>query len=609
MEAATVEMIDAAAGSESYINNNIIEENFELLDSVYSAAADGDIDKFQQHAGVLDQILTPYGNTILHIHITARNSQNMDFVREILEMCPELLLKTNKKGETLLHMVARHGHADVAKYLLQECKKPYQNDSELGIKNTRQIDAAVKYGTENKGLDFMERRNRLKDEGASATSQMLQMINEAKDTALHEAVRYNHLDVVKVLTVEDPELPYAANNAGETPLYLAAKRGYADVLQEILSTCISPVDHGPCSRTALHATVIRNNIGITTLLVDDRRVNKSKQDEQGRTPLHLAALLGRIVIAKKLINEDKSAAYKADNKGKTPLHLAAGFGRVGIMRELISRCPGCCELVDNRGWNVFHFASTSKNSKAVELILRYPSLGNLLNEKDEKGNTPFLQAASMNFIITNPKMDLLVFNNENHNAADIVDEHSLKPLNRLLWGRISARIMRCRRILVKEDKDEEGWENEGNPVRLEKNYLVIATLIATVTFAAGITVPGGLIADKGPDQGAPILTRKAAFQAFVILNAISMFWSSYAILTHLTRSYTTNRKKIIGRRMILQGFIGYAMLAMIGAFLAGTCAVLLHSDKKLAISACVVPVVVFVLYIRLIDFSQASVLN
>ncbi|KAK3206481.1 hypothetical protein Dsin_020527 [Dipteronia sinensis] len=96
-----------------------------------------------------------------------------------------------------------------------------------------------------------------------------------------------------------------------------------------------------------------------------------------------------------LLIEDKSAAYKADNEGKMALHVAAGLGRVNIMRELISRCPGCCELVDKRGWNVLHFASTSKNRNAVGLILQNPSPGNLANEKDEKGNTPFLRAASM----------------------------------------------------------------------------------------------------------------------------------------------------------------------------------------------------------------------
>ncbi|KAK3206485.1 hypothetical protein Dsin_020531, partial [Dipteronia sinensis] len=391
-------------GSESYNNkgettassscDNQEIRNFELMDSLYSAAADGDISKFEEHSKQLDQILTPNSNTILHIHITARRkprsriSQNMDFVRKILEMCPKLLWKDNKKGETLLHMAARHGHADVAKYLLQECKEPYQNDQELGIKNTRQ---------------------------------MLQMINEAKDTALHEAVRYNHLDVVKVLTVEDRELPYDANNAGETPLYLAAERGYVEVLKEILSTCISPVDHGPNSRTALHATVIRNDIGTTTLLLNDKRIMKSEQDQEGWTPLHLAAHLGYIVILKKLLNKDRSAAYKADNEGKTALHVAAGLGRVNIMQELISRCPSCCELVDNRGWNVLHFASTSKNRRAVGLILQNPLLGNLVNEKDKKGNTPFLHAASKRFIIKHPQVDLQVFNNDNHNARDMID--------------------------------------------------------------------------------------------------------------------------------------------------------------------------------------------
>ncbi|KAK0605039.1 hypothetical protein LWI29_022108 [Acer saccharum] len=221
-------------GSERIINNQEIRD-FELMDSLYSAAADGDFSKFEDHSNRLEQILTPNGNTILHIHITARQprrpgiSQNMNFVTRILDNCPELIWKANKRGETLLHMAARHGHADVANYLLEECRNSYQNDQEPGIRAKRQ---------------------------------MLQMINEAKDTALHEAVRYNHIDVVvQLLTDEDRELPYDSNNDGETPLYLAAERGCKEILRKILDTCNSPADHGPNSRTALHATVIRNDEG------------------------------------------------------------------------------------------------------------------------------------------------------------------------------------------------------------------------------------------------------------------------------------------------------------------------------------------------------------
>ncbi|KAI9196126.1 hypothetical protein LWI28_021232 [Acer negundo] len=575
--------IGETTASSSSDNQEI--RNFELMDSLYSAAADGDISKFEEHSKHLDQILTPNGNTILHIHITARQpprsriSQNMNFVREILGKCPELLWKANKKGETLLHMAARHGHADVAKYLLQECKKkPYQNDQELGIKNTRQ---------------------------------MLQMINEAKDTALHEAVRYNHIDLVQLLIDEDRELPYDSNIVGETPLYLAAERGYAEILKKILDICISPADHGPNSRTALHATVIRNDKGMTKLLLDNGSIQK--YDKIGWMPLHFAVETGYVEIAKLLLIKDRSTAYKADNKGRIVLHVAARHGRVNIMRELISICPGCCELVDKKGRNVLHYASKSKNRNAARLVLQNPSFRNLINEKDENGNTPFLLSASLLSIINHPKVDRLVFNDRNENAADVSSANRTlwKWHEAIRWLFIRGEISRGRR-LMSNDKYGEGKENKSNPEvsskskdgnenrndrssrddsvnKARRNELVAATLIATVTYAAGFTVPGGFISEKGPDQGASILIKNAAFKAFVILNSISMILSSLAVLTHLPRCPLDTQKTASVKMRFGKYLICCAMRAMIGAFLSGTCAVL-YKDKNLAISACVVPV-------------------
>ncbi|TXG74284.1 hypothetical protein EZV62_002863 [Acer yangbiense] len=309
-------------------------------------------------------------------------------------------------------------------------------------------------------------------------------------------------------------------------------------------------------------------------------------------------------LQKMLLIEDKSAAYKADNDGKTALHVASGLGSVDIMREFISSCLGCCEPVDNRRRNVLHFASTSKNRKAVKLVLENPSLGNLINEKDENGNTPFLPAASMRFIFIHPKVDTLVFNNDNHNAANMVNPlafYALELQDIILWCLTSLRIKRCR-LLMSKDDDEEGRENKGNHLVSSKskdgivgqNHLLVATLIATVTFAAGFTVPGGFMVEKGPDQGAPILIRNSAFKAFVILNTMFMFWSSYAVFTHLSRWRATNTTERFKRKRLRQVLIGYALLAMIGAFVSGTCTVLLHGDKKLAISALVIPATVLV---------------
>ncbi|KAK0605536.1 hypothetical protein LWI29_027873 [Acer saccharum] len=98
-------------------------------------------------------------------------------------------------------------------------------------------------------------------------TRMLKMTSHKdKDTDLQEAVHCNHLVVVQLLTREDPNLPYDTNKAGETPLYLATERGYAEVLKQILGTCDSPADHGPCDRMALHVAVIRYDEGEFILL-------------------------------------------------------------------------------------------------------------------------------------------------------------------------------------------------------------------------------------------------------------------------------------------------------------------------------------------------------
>jgi len=85
---------------------------------------------------------------------------------------------------------------------------------------------------------------------------MLRMTNEEQDTALHEAARHIRGHVVEILTKEDPEFSYSANVHGETPLYIAASRGWFwryMVVDGILTNCISVDYGGPNGRTALHA--------------------------------------------------------------------------------------------------------------------------------------------------------------------------------------------------------------------------------------------------------------------------------------------------------------------------------------------------------------------
>ncbi|GMY20706.1 ankyrin repeat-containing protein At5g02620-like [Fagus crenata] len=69
---------------------------------------------------------------------------------------------------------------------------------------------------------------------------------------------------------------------------------------------------------------------------------------------------------------------------------------------------------------------------------------------------------------------------------------------------------------------------------LETNLLV-AMLVATVSFAAAFTMPGGYKSD-GPDQGLANLTAKVAFKAFVIFDTIAFLFSILAVGLQLDTS-------------------------------------------------------------------------
>ncbi|KAI9117950.1 hypothetical protein K1719_011092 [Acacia pycnantha] len=100
-------------------------------------------------------------------------------------------------------------------------------------------------------------------------------------------------------------------------------------------------------------------------------------------------------------------------------------------------------------------------------------------------------------------------------------------------------------------------------------------LIATVTFAAGFTLPGGLNQDKG----SPILKSNAAFIAFVITDSLSFVLSTSSILllfySSLGRKERKLGKKLHGPMVGLCLRLTYlAMIYMVIAFGTGLFAVL-----------------------------------
>ncbi|RVW73388.1 Espin [Vitis vinifera] len=192
---------------------------------IYRAAAQGSTDIIRRTMRRAVQYLTPNKNTILHIAAQFGQPRCVEWIIRHYSGDSSPLQWPNLKGDSPLHLAAREGHLEVVKTIIRAARTVSERDIESGI----EVDKA-----------------------------MLRMTNNEHDTALHEAVRYHHPEVVKWLIEVDPEFTYGANFSGGTPLYMAAERGFTDLVKVIIeNTNRDRLAHtGPMGRTALHAAVI-----------------------------------------------------------------------------------------------------------------------------------------------------------------------------------------------------------------------------------------------------------------------------------------------------------------------------------------------------------------
>ncbi|TXG72169.1 hypothetical protein EZV62_000748 [Acer yangbiense] len=278
----------------------------------------------------------------------------------------------------------------------------------------------------------------------------------------------------------------------------------------------------------------------------------------------------------------------------TPLHIAIGRGY--IPHKLISSCPDCFELVDEKRWNVLHFAMLSLTYEDLKILLKDPLIRNLINDKDVDGNTPLHLLATfregllwkikrdMDEIL---KLDLDVVNNQKMSVFEMTVPSSgqLKLIKQEILKleeaagpyrdgivRVQHEEPNCGGGVDRESEEEEIKEIE----KTKESHLIVAALIATVTFTAAFTLPGGVI----QEEGTAILSKKAAFQAFVITDAIAMVLSLSAVFAHFIMSLLMKWISTQASEYLLNcGAIStmIAMGAMVIAFVTGTYAVLTTS--------------------------------
>ncbi|OVA15739.1 Ankyrin repeat [Macleaya cordata] len=160
---------------------------------------------------------------------------------------------------------------------------------------------------------------------------------------------------------------------------------------------------------------------------------------------------------------------------------------------------------------------------------------------------------------------------------------------------------RSRDIFTKEHKElmqkGEDWMKY-----TAQSCTLVATLIATVAFAAAFTVPGGNISDSNSiNNGIPIFLNKNSFMVFAIANALALFSSITSViifLSILTARYAEQDflKSLPEKLIIGLATLFFSIATMIVAFSATLSLVLGHRMAwvliPIAFFACV-PVALF----------------
>ncbi|KAA0063588.1 protein ACCELERATED CELL DEATH 6-like [Cucumis melo var. makuwa] len=592
--------------------------------NLYKYVSSGDYNHFVSLIDVDPSLLhqtTVSKNTILHV-AAIFNKKNI--AQEITRRWPSILYTTNSKDDTALHLAARLGSFQVVEHLI-ECAMKEKNDHEYGNGDLE----AVGRNKELMTMVNLEKDTVLHDAIRNGHREIAKLLvkkcpalaayaNRAGDSPLFLAAEKDYLEVAGVILSVNSNCLYGGRD-GANALHAIIIRTLKRYTRSLLETPIrvylaSPVLYANNFLPKLMELPYWER-KITYKLSPPRKdlirelLNKCSNilvepDNHGWLPLHYAANLGSKELVELILNHKPSMAYTKDNNGISALHLAAKEGCISVLKTFTKLCPDSCELTDLRDRTALHFAVANHQAYAVRKMLEFGSFRNLVNQRDIDGNTPLHLAAIVgDFVIVmmlaaNERVDKKIMNNAGFTTNDII-RSSLKfswyeksysvarlEFNGALRGiqqALNRKPITNKPLLEDDEPKPNVTQQETNAAiiinkaanrqlktsqiwsQVSDANLVVATIIATVTFSAAFQVPGGY-----NNNGIAVLRRAKQFRLYMLYDALSFgFAAASMFITFFTGLFGVGSGFSYPRRW-MTFLTGLSVWFMVFAFMMGT---------------------------------------
>ncbi|KAH6807122.1 hypothetical protein C2S51_028230 [Perilla frutescens var. frutescens] len=498
---------------------------------LYEALNDGDwetVEKImKQQPAAITARLTPLAETPLLVAVKA--GQGVAFIKKLVRlMQPETLLLTDYFGNTALHAVAVLGNTQAARLFVGKNRElPYiwNSDGCLAIHL-----AAMRGHRDTTSYLFAVTRE---------DDRLDPFKDAAGATLLNFTVTAGCCDLALYLVEHNPRLAWQHEDV--SPLELLAQEPSAfpsgmdfNIWKQFIYSCVPMklVEIPECSVRNIKSPVCSSfkrqrplrELHVIVWRVLERLVWPLKRIRRTKAMHHQA-----VQLVKRVCSEIKSLDNaKASSILTGPFLLGAQNGVHEIVKEILQSFPHAITFVDEENHSVFHLAVMYRHEEIFKIVHQQSGQYKLcLSLLLDNMRNNILHLAAYR-----PHQDLL----------DLSSGAVLRMQRELQWYKEVEKF-----VLPQERKsknaqgkttltifNEEHHELAAHETQwmtgMATSCTVAASLIATVAFAAAITVPGG----NNEKDGLPIFSSEKAFLLFAVFDGLALLSSITTVLSFLS---------------------------------------------------------------------------